>query len=192
MENAYVDNLTLSPAAALGGWQAKYTGLTVTELSDQSIVSIAAPNGGMETLSKAVTSALSLELPATGESSSAGSLRLLGLQPDQWFLITDGQTLSPVYEVEQKLNGAAHLTDQSDSWVTVQLEGPQVRAALERICPIDLHKDVFSIGSVTRTSMEHLGVIIYRTAEDSFVLLSARSSAESFKHALTVSIDNTQ
>jgi sarcosine oxidase subunit gamma len=41
-----------------------------------------------------------------------------------------------------------------------------------------------------RTVMEHLGVLILRTGDDAFMLLSASSSAKSFLHALETSVAN--
>ncbi|MBX2839242.1 MAG: sarcosine oxidase subunit gamma [Gammaproteobacteria bacterium] len=185
-----MDSLNLAPTPALGGWQAHHPGITVRELSNHSLVSIAAPLNGRDTLQQTLSSKLSLELPITGQFSASSDHTLLGLQPDQWFLKIGQASVNPVAEIADSIGASAHLTDQSDSWVVIELEGIHARLVLERICPIDLHPDVFSIGSVTRTSMEHLGVIIYRTATDTFVLLSARSSAESFRHALEVSINN--
>ena len=75
-------------------------------------------------------------------------------------------------------------------WVMLEISGPKSREALARLCTLDLHADTFAEGEVARTMMEHLGVIILRNAPDSFILLSARSSAKSFLHAVETSIDN--
>lgn len=187
-----MDNIQLTPKSALGGWSAHFEMLTVAELTQLSLVSIAAPNDGTNTLMNAVSKSYSLELPNTGSSACSSGVCILGLQPGQWFLFFPEGLSNPVADVQQKIGDVAHLTDQSDSWVAVQLRGANVQTALERICPIDLEPTVFAVGSVTRTAMEHLGVIIFHSAQDEFILLSARSSAESFKHAIEVSIGNTQ
>ena len=75
-------------------------------------------------------------------------------------------------------------------WVALDISGPKARDALERICPIDLHDDAFAIMDLARTTMEHLGVIILRTDEERWRLLSASSSARSFLHALETSVKN--
>jgi len=62
-------------------------------------------------------------------------------------------------------------------------------APLERICPIDLGADVFQANKVARTSMEHLNVIVH-PIDNGFRLFSARSSANSFLHAVTESLRN--
>ena len=59
-----------------------------------------------------------------------------------------------------------------------------MKFSVARICPIDLHADAFGPDHATRTVMEHIGAMILRTGEDAFLLLSARSSAQSFLHAV--------
>ncbi|MDX1786447.1 MAG: sarcosine oxidase subunit gamma, partial [Roseovarius sp.] len=71
------------------------------------------------------------------------------------------------------------------------ISGPGSLAALERICMLDLHPDAFKVNAVARTVMEHMGAIIARTGEDTYLLLSASSSAKSFLHAIELSIENT-
>jgi len=90
--------------------------------------------------------------------------------------------------VNAELKGAAYTTDQTDNWVVLALSGPLALAALERLCPIDLHDSSFPIDSSARTVMEHMGAVICRTGEDSFLLMSASSSAASFLHAVETSL----
>ena len=92
--------------------------------------------------------------------------------------------------VAARLNGAAYTTDQTDVWVALGLSGAARGAALERICPIDLHPDAFAVDDAARTVMEHLGVLILRTDADEYLLLSASSSARSFLHAVETSLRN--
>ena len=70
------------------------------------------------------------------------------------------------------------------------MSGTGVRVALERICPLDLDDQAFPEGRVARTAMEHLSVIILRDGPDSFLLMSPRSSARSFRHAVELSVEN--
>jgi sarcosine oxidase subunit gamma len=72
----------------------------------------------------------------------------------------------------------------------LRVSGPKSRIALERICPLDLHPSTFPQGRVARTLMEHLGVIILHEGPDTYLLLSARSSAGSFLHAVETSVRN--
>ena len=78
----------------------------------------------------------------------------------------------------------ARLTDQSDGWVTLELGGIDAPAVLERLCPLDLDPDVFDHEAVARTSMEHMAVVIQRSADNGFELMSPTSTAASLLHAI--------
>ncbi|MDB9937631.1 hypothetical protein OAD78_00420 [Candidatus Thioglobus sp.] len=53
-----------------------------------------------------------------------------------------------------------------------------------------LSKNVFSVGNVSRTIIEHIGTIIYRDEEDSYVHLTMRSFGVSMLHTIEVSAKN--
>jgi sarcosine oxidase subunit gamma len=189
-----VPEFTLTARPPLDGYSQQFGDLDITELTDMALVSIATPLGGEDALAAAMQQAFEVTLPAVGQStvSGTGSTRFLGLQPGQVFAMFASESDRPAAIIADKLGEAGYYTDQSDSWVVLQLSGPQARETLERICPIDLQTGAFAEGAVTRTVMEHLGTIILRTGTDTFVLLSARSSAKSFQHAVLTSINNIQ
>ena len=60
---------------------------------------------------------------------------------------------------------------------------------LARICLLDL--EAVKPGYCARTMMEHMNVILLKEAEDRYLLLSPRSSADTSYHALQVSAENT-
>ena len=189
--------MKLHARSPLQGAVEKIGETTLTEITELAIVSAAIPLGGDKAAATALRSAFSLTPAVVGERSKAtnGSeaftnLELLSLQTDQWFLIFDYPDAEPVQLVQQALGDTLYLTDQSDSWVVVDLQGPLAIAALERICPLDLNDAVFTNASVSRTVMEHLSVILMRTHANGFRLLSPRSSAASIWHALHTSILN--
>ena len=72
----------------------------------------------------------------------------------------------------------------------IRVNGPKSRDVLERICPINIDPEVFPVGSVSRTVMEHIGTIIFRDGDDSYVLLTMRSFGRSMLHAIEVSVRN--
>ncbi len=184
-----ISDLAQSP---LSGVELNIGGVRITEISDRAIVSIAIPIGGGADLAKAFAGSYKCDLPTVGSStmSKIANTRFFGLQADQFFAVFDAETADPVSEVGKRLKGAAYLTDQSDAWAMIRVWGQSSRAALERICPIDLHETAFGDGMVARTAMEHLNVIILRQNRDDFLLLSPRSSATSFLHALETSARN--
>lgn len=83
-----------------------------------------------------------------------------------------------------RLEGAGYVTDVSDGWVSFDLQGVDAQTRLDLITLPDLSDDTFQVGAVTSTVIAHLRVLIWRRAEDHFVLLTAASSARSFIHHL--------
>ena len=186
-------SLTAEPF--LGRLEQHYDNVKLREIYDLAVVSAAIPLRKLASANKALTAAFRVGLPEVGMSalSKKGNMRLLRLSSDQAFVFFPRaqQNTGAEPHVANLLGGAFYTTDQSDVWVTLELSGGGTRRALERICPLDLTPKAFGIGAVARTSMEHLGTIIIRNGEDSFLLMSASSSAHSFLHALETSIKNT-
>ena len=187
-------DLTLTARSPLDGYHRQFGSVEITERTGMALVSVATPHGGDDALKDAVKSAYKADVPVVGRStvSSDKDARFLGLQPGQIFAMFAHDGDRALEKVAANLGQAGYYTDQSDSWAILQVSGADARGALERICPIDLHPDAFPEGAVTRTVMEHLGTIILRTGDDEFVLLSARSSAQSFLHAVVTSVNNIQ
>ena len=182
----------LTAQSALDGFVQSFDGVDLAEASGLAVVSIAIPRGGASKLKTAMKSAYGTEFPAPGSvvTSKDGKTKFLGMNLDQAFVIFDHADADAATIVGKRLKDRAYVTLQSDNWVGVRISGNRSRDALERICPIDLHPDVFGIGQVARTVMEHLGVIILREDKDGFLMLSASSSAKSFLHAIETSIHN--
>lgn len=161
-------------------------GVTISAPTGIALVSIATPPKNREELTKRIKTAYGARVPKVGDSSLSadGNARFLGLQHGQMLLVFDygGDDAGDV--VSKKLGDIAYYTTQSDGWVILRLTGPAVTAVLERICMLDVNSAVFAIGNVTRTVMEHLGVVMLRESTDRFLLLSPRSSANSFLQAI--------
>jgi sarcosine oxidase subunit gamma len=184
-----VSDFTITAAPVLGGYSARFADTTLAEVIDRALVSIAVPLGGRDPLAAAVKRIWKTELPEIGGATAGkGDVRLLGLAPDQVMAMLPRPDGLAAPAVADALSGAGYVTEQTDAWVLLRLAGPQARAALERICPIDLHPDAFAEGRCARTLMEHLGAVVFRDAPDGFLLMSASSSARSFLHAVETSL----
>ena len=161
-----------------------------------AIVALAVPLGGDSAFDAALTKVWDVTRPETGRSArTADGAWVAGLQADQlWFLRPDTTAGHDVDDVPDAVAHAAYLTDQSDAWVAVRIEGPRVREALARLCMLDLTDSPFPVGAVTRTLMEHMGVVILREDDANgharFLLLAPRSYAGSFVHAVETAITN--
>ncbi len=184
------------PIEPLENIDCQYDGISLSQVTGKAIVSVARPSNGDKNIQLAVSKIYGAQLPDVGQSTSvmpgvSRNMVLFGLQIDQIFFYFDevpGAT--GVENIRADLGNEGYYVDQSDSWVILKISGPKVRSVLERICLLDLSADKFAPGSVTRTQMEHLGVIIYHSGRDEFTLFAARSSAQSFHHTIKTSILN--
>ena len=176
-------------------YERSYEAVKLREIYDVAVVSAAIPLGKETASQKAIKAAFGVTMPNVGRStlSKDENMRLVRLGIDQLFIIFPRAQKDAGAEphTAKILGGGFYTTDQSDVWVTLELSGAGARRALERICPLDLMPESFGIGAAARTTMEHLGTIIIRNDADSFLLMSASSSAQSFLHALETSIINT-
>lgn len=187
-----MSDFTLTSAPPLAGYNRQWSGVTLRAPADLAIVSLALPFGAEDAAKKAVKAAYGVDLPAVSKfvSTADKTASILRLSLEQAFVLFPHPTPEAEPVVAARLKGTAYTTDQTDVWTSLELSGPKARAVLERICPIDLHADAFAVNDAARTVMEHLGTIIVRTDADTFLLLSASSSATSFVHAVETSIAN--
>lgn len=184
-----MNKAALMARTALQGFSYTAEDTTVAESLQLTIVSLAFSGYQMQALGSVLQSKLDLPLPEVGKVSRLPSgTVLLRLQVDQCFLITNDSWQQPVDHLRSLCGNAAYYTDQSDSWVVLDMKGPKWPMALERICPLDLSDSAFSTSQVARTSMEHMSVIIEKPAEEHIRLYSPRSSANSFAHAVETSL----
>ena len=191
-ESVYVSDYILEKLSALEGAEHEFDGVNVSEVTDKSLVMVAIPRGTLANVESSIKKSCGLTIPKMQQSSesSDSSITLWRLQNNQVlaYFSYDGDD-SESY-LKTKFNASAYYTDQSDTWAMIRVKGPRSRDVLERICPINIDKDVFSVGNVSRTVMEHIGTIIFRDEDDSYVLLTMRSFGRSMLHAIEVSAKN--
>lgn len=117
-----------------------------------------------------------LHFPAPGQVITDGARRLIWAGRETAFL-----TGGPAPD----LGGLAAVTDQSDGWVWVTLEGRDATAVLARLCPLDLRASAFPVGTSAKSVLQHLSVLLVRTAEDAFQIAAFRSMAGTLVHDLS-------
>ena len=179
----------LAARPALGGHDGTMGGVRIAERVGLGIVSAAVPLGGEEAFAAALNKAYGVAPPAVGRSHAVGGARIAMLQPGQLWIIEDGRADDLLAATRTAFGDAAWLVDQSDAWAALRVSGSRddIHRALERICILDLA--TLDENAATRTTMEHLGVILVRE-QATYTLLSARSSAPSLLHAVAVSARN--
>lgn len=181
--------IRLTAAPALGA-DITMGGNRIRERDDLALVSVAVPQGGDAALAGAMERAWSIAPPSPNGSTGGDGMRAIWTAPDQMFLMFPRPGSDESAHLAAALDGAGYVTTQTDGWVILEVEGPETLAALERLCPLDLASKAFPVGAASRTVMEHMGAMILRLDETRFLLMSARSSAASFLHAVEVSYRN--
>jgi sarcosine oxidase subunit gamma len=105
---------------------------------------------------------------------------VLGIGPGRWLFL--GREIDQL----SQLVGRASLADHSDGYAVFEIWGPDVRSALAKGVPLDLHPGVFT-DDVAVTVIAHIGAIIWQCAPDRFAIAVFRSYAGSFWHWLAAS-----
>ena len=100
--------------------------------------------------------------------------------PDAWLLQSasqDGDTLVAATRTACASLPCA-VTDLSDAFVTIALEGPQAIGVLARGCGLDLRAGSFGVKACARTRLAQLPVLIRKSASARFELVVDRSAAK--------------
>ncbi|MEI4488369.1 sarcosine oxidase subunit gamma family protein [Frigidibacter sp. MR17.14] len=150
--------------------------LTLDERLPGRITSVA-PYEGQEAATEQALQALGLGWPAPGTGLAGAVAACLWTGRGQAFLTG----IAP-----EGLAGLAALTDQSDAWTVLTLTGPDARAALARLTPLDLRPAAFPEGAAQRSLLGHMSAILRHCGPDSFEVWVFRSMAATAVHELSV------
>lgn len=141
---------------------------TLAEGMAEPITSIAPFPGRMDRVN-ATLAPLGLAFPQPNTQATSGETRLLWAGRDQAFLIG---TKAP-----ENLSDHAALTDQTDGWAVLTLQGPAAADALMRPFPLDLRATAFPLGCTARAPLNHMQAILTRTGPEAFEIMVFRSMA---------------
>ncbi len=136
------------------------------------MTSVAPFQGQDKALAKALKP-MGLTFPAPNRSVTKGDATLIWTGRHQAFLL---------HADPAPLTGMAALTDQSDGWAALTLQGPNATDVLARLIPLDLRLPAFPVGQTARTALNHMNLILWRTAPYSFTLMVFRSMAQTAWH----------
>ena len=154
--------------------------VTLSEVTPDRVTSVSAYKGQEKALSMALTTSNGIAMPAPNRSTGGVKLRAIWVGPNQAFFV--GEKLSG------DLSGLASVTDQSDAWAIVRLEGVHALDVLTRLTPIDLRPSVFKKGHTAKTDLMHMMASITKTGANAFEIMVFRSMAETLVHDLTTAM----
>ena len=115
-------------------------------------------------------------------SSSNEKLNLLWLSPDEWLLYSNNKfNVKDAYALEDKLFNEiskvkiGSVTNVSDHWIMINLNGNKVFELLSAGCPYNFNNFKNSKGAVTQTLVNHTDVIIHNKNINDLNLFVRRS-----------------
>ncbi|ATG37688.1 Sarcosine oxidase gamma subunit (plasmid) [Phaeobacter piscinae] len=157
--------------------------LTVSEVTDRALASVAARKDQEPALRAALAEAYEMELPEVGGSSQAGTLSVFWTGPDQWMVSGPyDQHELLARDLKQVAGATASVVEQTDGWCRFDVAGAALCDLFERLSNAPVRD--MKPGCVIRGTLEHLGVFLWRLDEDRMAVLGPRSSAASLHHAL--------
>lgn len=148
--------------------------LTLSDATPACITAIA-PYPGQQPAAATALKKLGLDWPAANRASRSAKAVCLWSGRAQVFVID---------AVPVGLERAAALTDISDGWSALALDGPTAAVALARLVPLDLGAAAFPEGASARTSLGHMQLLLHRSAAQRFTLYVFRSMLKTAVHDL--------
>lgn len=172
----------LMPKSPCDGLLPLTIGTLTASAPDPGVLTSLAPfKGRKAALSDALQSAHGMALPKPNRATGKQGARAL------WF--GQGTALLMGPQPDEALAHHAALTDQSDAWAVVRLDGSGARDVLARLTPIDLRARVFKRGHTARTDLQHMMGSITRTGEDAYQIMVFRAFAETLVHDLKTAME---
>lgn len=148
-------------------------GVTLSEHAPEAITSVAPLRGRAQDVSDHLMAAVGVDFPKPGHATGSDEVRAVWTGPGQALV------MGPPVTVE----GAA-LTDQSDAWVVLRLDGAASEDVLARLVPVDLRRETFRQGRTARTLLGHMTCSVTRVGAQSFEIMVFRSMARTAVHEL--------
>ena len=162
----------------------KYSSLTVKEIYPIMKLNLRGKSRDFLTIiGKNINMILPME---ANTSSSSDSYTSLWLSPDEWMIISNNiiNKENNSYEIEELLfnkvskTNLGSVTDVSDQFVMINLNGEKIFDLLSTGCPFDFTDFRLKVGSVTQTLLAKIDVIIHLKERNSINLLVRRSFSE--------------
>lgn len=167
----------LTPMTAFGVAEARVEtlgGLTLTERLDVGLASVA--------LRKGADAPSGLPLAEPGTWAEGEGLTAFWMAPGQWMVEAPGRAEDDIAAEVAALAPDCSVTEQTDGWVVIDIDGPEIGSLLERL--VNLPTEALVPGKATRTMMHHMSVFVIRRSETKLTVMGMRSMAGSLWHTL--------
>jgi sarcosine oxidase subunit gamma len=181
--SAFVPEFVLKQKTGLGEdgpHAADWPGFTVREVVGEQVFWAGVTVDGKAAFDDALRAGFGCVAPAanrfTSGKAAGEAWHFISAGPRQVFIV------APMGSSVSALETVAALTDQTDGWISIRMEGEAAREVLSRLCGVDFHPAVFQAGHSARAPFEGMLAVVCceDVAAGSYRVLFQRSSARSF------------
>lgn len=151
-------------------------GVTLSEVEAGAMTSLAPFKEQEKALSEALKAEHGVAFPEVNRATGKEGLRAV------WFGQGQAMLIGPA--ADAALGKLAAMTDQSDAWAVVRLEGVGSEDVLARLVPVDLRAVAFGEGHTARTMLGHMMVSVTRVGTHAFQIMAFRSMAKTLVHEI--------
>ena len=159
----------------------KIGGIEVCEVQT-SLITVGIGKKIPKPLAREIKSVSGMEVPAVGEIKWLDNIFLM------WFDHAHIALMGCLPSLKLEAIGA--VTDVSDGWFIVDVNGPQVREVLARLTPLDMRESSFTIGMTQRSDLMHMQTSISCIEPNRFRVMVFRSMAQTFIGEITEAIES--
>ena len=162
----------------------KYSGLSIKEISPIMKLNLRGKSWDfLSTIGKNINMILPIE---ANTSSSSDKYTSMWLSPDEWMIISNNiiDKENNNYEIEELLfnkiskTNLGSVTDVSDQFVLINLEGESVFDILSSGCAFNFNEFMQKKGAVTQTLLAQVDIIIHHKEINNINLFVRRSFSE--------------
>jgi heterotetrameric sarcosine oxidase gamma subunit len=130
-------------------------------------------------------------LPTSPRRTCGNDFAVMGIGPGSWLAMRENGGNDFASFLKPILGPFAAVSDQSDAYAVFRLMGPHLRAALNKLVPIDIDERAFKVGDVAETIAGHVGILFWRLDDAAgspvFDIAVARSFSVGLRHTLVQS-----
>jgi sarcosine oxidase subunit gamma len=154
-------------------------GIALSPLRPHSVLNVRGVAADAE-LARTILGTCGVVLPREPNTATGSdNTRALWLGPDEWLIVSERQLEPPCGSA-----GSGTFVDVSHGRAALRLAGPNVRDALAKGCPLDLHPPAFEVNRCAQTAIAKVSVILDHVQPEVFDVYCPRSYAGSFWHWL--------
>lgn len=142
----------------------------------------------LATVKKVATTASGAAFPGQRQITVSDTGALAWMSPDELLILCPYEDVSDRLAKMTKTlgNTNALAVDVSDARAIFAISGEDARDVMAKLCPVDLHPEVFKPGEIRRTRLAQIAAAIWMEDDDTFRLICFRSVAQYAYDALKV------